>query len=397
MGVIKQFKRNIRVKITSADIPGFLQAATVHNVIMRDIINDDDLTIRVTVTGAEYKKLLKIAEKRADHCSPVRKWGAGWTFSRIKNRWLLITGILFLLALTVFVPSRIFFFEVKGNDSVPKRWILEKAEESGLVFGCIRSNVKSERIKNNLLLQIPELDWVGVTTAGCVATIEVKEKPVVEQTEQPQFTVGHIVASCDGVIEQMTVTNGMPLCKPGQAVSQGQILISGFQDCGIIIKATGAEGEVFAKTFHTLEMVTPVLTDIRTEKIHSETKYFIQIGKKLINFVKDSGISPYGCVKMYDRKYLTLPGGFQLPVALVCEEQIFYETECAATPSDCSWLDEAAKQYVLSQMSAGQILRTQTEVTQTDNLYTLLGAYACREQIGENRIEEILKTDGKDS
>ena len=397
MEVIKPFKKNIRVKITSADITGFLKAATGHNLILQDIVSDDDLTIQVTITGAEYKKLTKIAQKRGDHCRPVRKWGVGWSFSRIKNRWLLIVGILFFVALTVFVPSRLFFFDVKGNNTVPKRWILEKAEQSGLQFGCLRSGVKSERIKNNLLLQIPELDWVGVTTAGCVATIEVKEKPAVEHTQMSRFAVGHIVAACDGVVEQMTVTNGMALCKPGQAVSRGQILISGFQDCGIIIKATEAEGEVFAKTFHPLQMVTPVLTDVRREKIYSERKYFIQIGKKLINFAKDSGISPYGCVKMYNRKYLTLPGGFELPVALICEEQIYYETECIDTPLTCEWLDEAAKQYVLSQMSAGQILTAHTQTAENENLYTIIGAYACREQIGENRIEEILKTDGKDS
>lgn len=398
MKLIKPLKGYIRAKITSADIPGFLKAATDHEILLLDMVSCDDLSVYVTVTGKVYKKLQRIASDRGDRCTPAKKWGFAWTVMHMKDRMILLMGILVFAALTVFVPSRILFFQVSGNETVPQRWILEKAEQDGLTFGCKRADINSDKTKNFLLLQIPELDWVGVTTAGCVVTIEVKEKPLVEQTEEQEYSVGHIVASCDGVVEHITVVNGIPLCKPGQVVQSGQILISGYEDCGIVIKASRAKGEVYAKTYHTFQMVTPVFEVSRSEKIRSKTKYSIQIGKNLINFEKDSGISPSGCVKMYDRKYLTLPGGFQLPVALVREEQVDYETGSADPVSeDYSWLEETADQYILRHMSAGEILSSQTAVAQTDELWLLSGAYACREQIGENRTEEILKPNGKNS
>ena len=75
-----------------------------------------------------------------------------------------------------------------------------------------------------------------------------------QQTDQKSAGVGSIVASRDGVITSITTTKGTPLCKAGQAVKAGQILISGYTDCGISIRADPAEGEVFAETYR--EMMT---------------------------------------------------------------------------------------------------------------------------------------------
>lgn len=380
----------IRAKITSADIPGALQLLTNHRIILDDIQYESDLSVIMTLTQKDFKKASLLLENRGDSCEAANKFGLYWTFLTLKSRWLLITGCILLFVMTIFIPSRLYFFEVKGNERIPSLWILENAEANGLSFGCKRSMVKSEQMKNNILGCIPELDWVGITTSGCVATIEVREKPLEKKSEEKHLFVSHIVAACDSVVDSMTVTSGTALCKPGQAVEKGQVLISGYEDRGFVLKASQAKGEIYGKTIRTLNLITPTKALQRGEKMRSERKYSIQIGKNIINFSKYSGISPPGCDKMYLRKYLTLPGGFQLPVALVCQEISYYETFEAEPADDFSWLEQDAEQYIISHMNAGQVILQHTNLQYMEDFCVLNGIYACREEIGRNKIEEIL-------
>ena len=64
--------------------------------------------------------------------------------------------------------------------------------------------------------------------------------------------------SRDGFIVSATVTRGNFLCRVGQSVKAGQVLISGYTDCGICIQATRAEGEIYAQTSRDFAAVTPL-------------------------------------------------------------------------------------------------------------------------------------------
>jgi sporulation protein YqfD len=152
-----------------------------------------------------------------------------------------------MFLLTIFLPTRVLFIHVEGNSTVEERRILEAAQECGIRFGASRRQVRSEKMKNRLLEKVPELKWAGVNTSGCTAVISVREQPVQEQ--RTGYTgISSIVAACDGRITSCTVTKGNGLCAPGQVVQKGQLLISGYLDCGICIRVTGAEGEIFAET-----------------------------------------------------------------------------------------------------------------------------------------------------
>ena len=206
----------------------------------------------------------------------------------------------------MWLPSRVLFVQIEGNTHVESRRILESAARCGIAFGASRREIRSEKIKNALIECIPELSWVGVNTYGCTAVISVRER-VKESDTENIHGVSSIVASCDGVIRQITVLQGNRVCSVGQAVTKGQVLISGYTDCGISIQATAAKGEVFAETSRSVTAIFPRVCMQRGEKQCIEQKYAVIIGKKRINFSNSSGILGTSCVKMYTEKYLTLP------------------------------------------------------------------------------------------
>jgi hypothetical protein len=127
----------------------------------------------------------------------------------------------------------------------------------------------------------------------------------------------NVVANRDAVVSSVTVTKGSGQCVPGQAVKKGQVLISGYVDSGIVVTATGAEGDVMGITSRDLEVLMPLCCSRRTSVTYESVKYCVLIGKKRIKFYKGSGISGGSCVKMYSEYVLTMPGGFELPVRLI--------------------------------------------------------------------------------
>lgn len=397
MGMWQSFAGTVSISITSADIPGALKSITDRNIFLKDVRYISDLSVSATVYRKDYKRVEKLLSGRGDRCDMSGRRGIVWSVRQVQRRPVLLIGIIILTALTVYVPSKVFFIQVKGNETVSSDRIIQTAYNNGLSFGSNRANIRNEQLKNCLLEEIPELDWVGITSSGCVATIEVREN-LTKKMEEPISRVSSLVAACDGVVESVTVTNGAPLCKPGQAVRRGQVLISGYQDHGLLIKATNAKGEIFAKTNRYLQVISPAVSNVRGAVERVSTKFSLQIGKNQINFFKDSGISPAGCVKMYEKKYLMLPGGFQLPVAFITEKTYYYHSQPVSdTISSFSWAEEFADQYILNQMIAGEVISKDQTWDTVGDLFVFSGEYACREQIGQKRIEESLKHNGENS
>lgn len=381
----------VALEILTADPTATLERLHLSGIPLRNVRVVDELTLQITVQRNYLKQINLILRRRAEKCKIVEKKGIYWSIQSLMKRPVLLTGVLFFLLLTAFIPARIFFFEVEGNSQIPTRQILEYASECGIKFGAERKSVRSEKVKNALLRSIPELEWVGINTSGCVVTISVRERQSVDNTVN-DTGVSSIVAVRDGVIRELTVTSGSASCKPGQAVTAGQVLISGYTDCGLSIRAERAKGEILAETNHVLRFVLPENHEQRDGFLSQSKKYSLIIGKKRINFYQDSGNLDTRCVKMYSEKYLTLPGGFQLPVAIVTETCIFYDqcTPTATLEKETDVLSSFAERYLHSHMIAGRILSKEESVTNVDGVTLLEGNYGCLEMIGQEQSEEII-------
>lgn len=390
-------KNSVCLQLVSADIPGLLCEMLQQNITATNVTAIDELTARLNIDVSEYSKLEAIVKRRGD-CIKILKVGGLRTICRsMKRRPVFIIGILILLLLSLYMPTRVLFVRVEGNTDVPSKLLLQKAQECGIDFWASRKDVRSEHVKNNLLSAVPQLQWAGINTYGCVAVISVEEKNE-NIDNKKSCNVSSIISSADGIITECTVRNGTAQCRVGDAVRAGQLLVSGYTDCGLKVQAGVAEAEVMAQTIRRLDMITPDCKLQRIKITSSEKKYSLLIGKKLINFYIGSGISEGTCVKMYSKKYLSLPGGLRLPVAVIEVEYIYYTTSESILTRDQGReiLEKAANDYLLSQMYAGQILQTDTVLLQEENRYRLTGAYFCTEMIGRSVVEERFYTNGQD-
>lgn len=391
MDLWQSFNGGVTVEVTSADISMMLSTLHERNIPLEHVRFLDELHCTFGVQRQYIKAVKRITEKRGETMKIVAHNGLYWQIRSLMKRPVLLCGLACIILLTILIPTRIFFFQIEGNTTVSDKKILELAAQCGIEFGVSRQEIRSEKVKNQLLSSVPELEWVGINTAGCVATISVRERQSGDELMK-SHGVSSIIATRDGVILELTVTGGSAACKTGQVVKAGQVLISGYTDCGISIRAERAQGEVYAETHHEFSCVMPQNSGQRGEQVVEKRKTGIIIGKNRINFSQDSGILDTGCVKMYEENYVTLPGGFVLPIAFVTETCIYYEDRESVAAGDLedTTLPQLAERYLSGQMVAGRILNSQVDISRQEDCLLLNGKYECLEMIGQERLEEII-------
>lgn len=386
------FRGLLCLEITSADCISLLNALNNAKIKLENVSYQSELMIHITVSKNDYDEVIKLCTKYGASVNTIGKTGIYWHIISIYKRPILIVFMITIFVLSIFLPSRILFITVEGNDTIPSNQIIEAAERCGLKFGASRRRVRSEKMKNALLFALPDLQWAGINTSGCSAVISVKEKTTQDITDEGNTQVCNIIASRDGVIRSCTVYQGNCICYVGQAVKEGQILVSGYVDCGLLTKATQAKAEINALTFREIEVITPAPVAVR-EKIHEErTIYRIRIGKNIINLSKDSGNLDDTCGKIYEEKYVRLPGGFQLPLSFI-KQTVFNYSEIKKYSFDLNqnnWMVDFTTDYLKNMMVAGNIISQDIQLDKTNELCYLYGKFTCIEKIGQVSVEQMM-------
>ena len=145
---------------------------------------------------------------------------------RLRHRLALMAGLAVCFALLA--ASRLFAWEiaVEGNENVSKGEILRALAECGVESGSFWPSWSADAIKNGVILRIPELAWVGVSVDSSRAVVRVRERepaPELRDNDEPYS----VTARKTGIIERMQVYFGAPLVEVGDAVLEGEPLVSG--------------------------------------------------------------------------------------------------------------------------------------------------------------------------
>lgn len=388
MNVLYPFCGTLTLEITSASPEKALEEIMLSNIPLSNITKKTELIYQFQINHKDYSRIRRILQQREEKLVIVSRHGVYWSARALFKRPVLIILIWAVFALTCFLPSRIFFIEVEGNRILSDQQIISAAEQCGLSFGTSRKAIRSETLKNALLSRLPQLQWAGINTYGCRGVISVRERSEPEPIHQND-RITSIVADRDAFILSATVTAGTAMVRPGDSVMEGQTMISGYADHGLRIQTVRASGEILGLTNRSVSVVMPekYLQINGNPTVKREISLLIR--KKRINLWKDSRISDASCGRMYEEYFVSLPGGFPLPIAICIDRYLRYETvESQATETESyPSLQQFSDAYLLDQMTAGQILQKQHQTTAADGLYRLDSSYICSEYIGREQIE----------
>ncbi len=184
---------------------------------------------------------------------------------------------------------------------MPEEVILAAARELNLIPGTLKRNLDLPALEMEFLLVCCELSWVGLQVQGTKLIIEVAEKIV--SLEDVRGITSDLVASRDGLIEDVLTLAGEAKVGQGETVIKGQLLISGvltdnqsvrlndLPEENVARENIRARGEVWARVWYEFFSEVSLLETVREKTGQIATGFFLWFDEKKISFGQKS--SPY--------------------------------------------------------------------------------------------------------
>ena len=298
----------------------------------------------------------------------------------------LTAAVALSVFLTLWLQNFVWFVRVSGNQSVPAGEIVSAMETFGVRFGARSKAINSQEMKNKLLGTVEGLQWAAVNCSGGVCNVLVKEREMTPELLDRRLP-HDIVALRSGTVTAVSVLEGQALCAVGDTVQAGEVLVSGINEFAVSVQRVHAQAEIYARTWHPIEVQIPSLYQKRTELTAKHVSRWLQIGRIQIKISGNSSNYGVGCDKIRTRYALTLPGGYQLPLSLICETTADWQTAAARlTAKEAADILLAGAQHAVQQsMTAGQILSEEHQITEAPSVFSLQAVYACEEMIAAER------------
>ena len=381
-GIVWFFLGSCRVRLTGARVQWALNELARRRIAFRDIVHTDEWSVEVTILTRDLARAQLAAQRAMCSLTLLRRRGAGVLFRGLLRRPGLLAALGALVLAAVVLPKFVWFYEVTGNVRVPTARILREVAAAGADFGTYGPSIKPQEIKNRVLVRIPELQWLTIQQSGGKAVIVVRERPQKESINDRR-TPRNVIASRAGVLTKVDVYEGGSLCKVGDVVTAGQLLVSGYLDWGYKTQVVGALAEIYATTWRKNCTVLPDTALLRERTGVQHRSVSLLLGRRRIPLFGAGNAARKNCEKTTEIRYFTLPGGLSLPLGLEITVQTEYDTreKQADEAAVRTLLEQDVRTRVQTDMIAGTIRMERGTLRHDGGCWRLYTVMECEEMI----------------
>ena len=350
-------------------------------------LDDDSFTFRVDL--AHHKKLLRLALNAKIELHLISLKGFPSLLWRHRRRAGVPIGIALALALFIFFSGRVWDIRIDGATKVSERELLKLLEDCGLCVGSKLDDIDCDVLANKALILSDEISWMSVNLNKNVAYVEIRELDVAPEGEgEPLYS--NVVASRGGVIVGLENISGRPSVKIGDAVSRGQLLISGISgEDGKPLRIMQATGEVFAAVDERIEIRIPKKYTKKITKGAVGKEKSLIFFKNEIKFFSNSRNLPstYDKIEVIENLYTKTDA--KLPVAIKTVSIVEYEsTEFTRTPNEMKEIAlRELYRRIDEELSDAEILSRTTNIEMLEDECVLICNLSCVRNIA--KIQEI--------
>ena len=162
-----------------------------------------------------------------------------------------------------------------------RRYVLRTLEKYGVALGA-RSRIDQEALRNQVLLELPDVVWLTVNMRGCTAHVQ-----VVERQRPPHLyadgEITNVVAARDGLVTKIQALDGQAQVMAGTTVTAGQVLISGVVDSDQRgYRLLHGMGQVWARTWYELSVSVPLTVREKGRETGAVTRLAVDVGRNRI-------------------------------------------------------------------------------------------------------------------
>jgi len=215
----------LTIELIGLNIEKLLTLAAQEGVIIRGARRIDARTLRLHIRPDEKRAIDALCARYGWEVRVVDRGrlldALGWC----RQRPALVASFFLYVALVWLSSGMIWRISIDnaGKNIGEIRRFLRGAE---IHPGVAKRAVSPARLREEMLLAMPDLVYVGAAYAG--STLVIDCQPALEEEIALTGGIGlDLIADCDALVTGLAVSSGTPVVKIGQAVRAGDVLIRG--------------------------------------------------------------------------------------------------------------------------------------------------------------------------
>lgn len=342
-----------------------------------------------TFTADSFKsaKIEKILNGKIEYSKSELKGFGGFLYKN-RKRYSVMVSIILSLVLYVISSDRVWDVRIEGCDANFAKEVIAELESCGFSIGTRWSETDVNELEVEVLSKSETVSWLNINRHGTVAYVSVLEKQVHEEEKKAGYS--NIVASCDAVIEEITVIHGVANVKVGDSVKKGDLLISGVLPSELGGGFCFAEGEIFGRVSDSISVSVPESRALKNEIDRNLDRFDIKIFGFSVNIFNSYRNYGSDCDIIEKEKSILLFGR-RIPVSFSKSSVVYYNFEDVKL-TDEEMVTEASDKmsHLLSErLRESTLLKIKTYGGFTDGVYGMVSDFVCMEQIGYDLPFEV--------
>lgn len=376
-------KGTARIAVSGAEPERVINCCSENAIEFWDTAAENEYKILITVHSVNVPQIKEFTRKNNCDLQILSSRGGKAITKSAKRRYALLAGLAVCVVAAAVSSMFIWNIEVKGNERLSYGEVMRVLNESGIEYGSFWPGKSADALKNDILLNHPEISWLSINMQNSEVEVVIHErenKPEIVKESEPR----DIYAAKNGLITKISVLEGESTVSIGDTVCRGQCLIS-----GTMVSETAddrrvhAMGDVEARTWYEITAVAPLKETVKTEKDGAETKFSLLAGKNRINFYSDSRNNEPCCDKINKIGYLSADGVFSMPLGIAVQTRKCYvpHEESVDFDSTVKRLQEGLLAELRYRIGEGEIISTSFTVSDNSEIVTVTLRAECLENI----------------
>lgn len=243
------------IRVEGVSLEKFINLTITNGIYLWGIKRQNYTTLTAKISIRGFRQLHGISHKIRCRIRIVQKRGLPFLLFRYRHRKMLAIGLLAFVIILYGLSMFIWNVEVQGTENIDPSKIISDMEAMGVRPGVPKSSIDTMLIENQLIINMPKLSWASLEIRGSKAILRVKES-VLPPEKVDRETPSNLVASKDGIIDNIIVLDGQAVVEERQTVKRGQLLVSGIIDHPdtIGVRYVHSMGQIMARTWYEEEI-----------------------------------------------------------------------------------------------------------------------------------------------
>jgi len=281
------------IKINGEYGERLLNQAALKNLYIWDIERVDCDTLIARISIKDFLKLSCLVRKTRCRICIIERVGLFFIMRKIRKRKVFLAGAILFVAIIYILSSFIWSIEINSMDDKLNAAVRRDLHRWGLREGIFKHGLDKKYYVDKLLSKYSDISWAEIEIKGSRIIVEmVKKEPKPELEEN---TPCDIIASKDGIIEEIMPLNGEAQVEVGDTVCVGDVLISGYmyydnadpgqdQNSDKREVKVRAQGIVKARVWYQKAIKVSLVQEEKKLTGRLKKTYKLNVGKHTLNF-----------------------------------------------------------------------------------------------------------------